>query len=394
MTVESMMSAEAMTGRRLSSEAEVRAAIGDAHRLVVKIGSSSLSSPTRGLDDARLASLVAALADVHEAGRDVVLISSGAIAAGLKPLGLSRRPRDLAHQQAAAAVGQGLLMERYTEMFSHRQIRVGQLLLTVDDIALQDNYHNALRTLGTLLRMGVVPVVNENDTVATQEIRFGDNDRLAALVAQLVRADTLLILSDVDALYTAHPDDPGAEAISFVPDVDQLQVDTHRTGTAVGTGGMTTKVQAAQLAASAGIPVVLANAAAALPALHGESVGTAFAPVDHARPRRLLWLAFASRVKGQLSLDAGAVRALLTQNASLLAAGITGLQGEFEAGDPVEVAGPDGTIVARGLVNYSSEELPAMLGRNSTDLAAAMGPRFDRAVVHRDMLIVMNHPEL
>lgn len=270
----------------LDTEESVRAAIGSARRIVVKIGSSSLSSARRGLDDARLAALVAALADVHDAGRDIVLISSGAIAAGLKPLGLTRRPRDVAHQQAAAAVGQGLLIERYTEMFAHRDIRVGQVLLTPDDVAVRDNYHNALRALGTLLRMGVLPVVNENDTVATQEIRFGDNDRLAALVAQLVRADALVILSDVDALYTSHPDDPGAQAISFVPDVDELRVDTHRIGSAVGTGGMNTKVQAAQLAASAGIPVMLARANAVLDALHGAPVGTAFAPVDHARPRR------------------------------------------------------------------------------------------------------------
>lgn len=376
----------------LTTERAVRAAVGGARRIVVKIGSSSLSSAHRGLDDARLASLVAALSDIHETGRDIVLISSGAIAAGLKPLGLSRRPRDVAHQQAAAAVGQGLLIERYTEMFAHRDIRVGQVLLTPDDVAVRDNYHNALRALGTLLRMGVLPVVNENDTVATQEIRFGDNDRLAALVAQLVRADALVILSDVDALYTSHPDDPDAQAISFVPDVDELRVDTHRIGSAVGTGGMTTKVQAAQLAASAGIPVLLAQAGSVLEALQGGQVGTAFAPVDHARPRRLLWLAYASRVKGCLTLDDGAVNALTKRKASLLAAGVTGVRGDFKAGDPVEVAGPGGDIVARGLVNYSSRELPAMLGKNSSDLGVEMGEGFDRAVVHRDMLVLMNHP--
>ncbi|MFT8395675.1 MAG: glutamate 5-kinase [Propionibacterium sp.] len=370
----------------------MRTAIGKARRLVVKIGSSSLSSASKGLDDERLEHVVTTLAAAHKAGRDIVLISSGAIAAGLRPLGLSRRPRDLAHQQAAAAVGQGLLMERYTEGFAQHGIRVGQVLLTVDDVTRQSNYRNALRTLGTLLRMGVLPIVNENDTVATHEIRFGDNDRLAALVAQLVRADALVLLSDVDALYTAHPDDPDAERIDFVPDVDELEVDTHRAGRAgVGSGGMTTKVQAAQIAASAGIPVMLDNARDAEHAIAGRGGGTVFAPIDHRRPRRLLWLAFASRSRGSIRIDAGAVKALTRGHASLLAAGVTGVEGDFVAGDPVELVGPDAEVVARGIVNFSSEELPAMFGRNSAELAAELGLEYEREVIHRDMLVLMHH---
>lgn len=380
------------TEPRLNTEEQVRTAIGKARRLVVKIGSSSLSSASKGLDDERLEHVVTTLAAAHKAGRDIVLISSGAIAAGLRPLGLSRRPRDLAHQQAAAAVGQGLLMERYTEGFAQHGIRVGQVLLTVDDVTRQSNYRNALRTLGTLLRMGVLPIVNENDTVATHEIRFGDNDRLAALVAQLVRADALVLLSDVDALYTAHPDDPDAERIDFVPDVDELEVDTHRAGRAgVGSGGMTTKVQAAQIAASAGIPVMLDNARDAEHAIAGRGGGTVFAPIDHRRPRRLLWLAFASRSRGSIRIDAGAVKALTRGHASLLAAGVTGVEGDFVAGDPVELVGPDAEVVARGIVNFSSEELPAMFGRNSAELAAELGLEYEREVIHRDMLVLMHH---
>lgn len=376
---------------RGEDEAELRTAIADARRVVVKVGSSSISSAENGVDTMRLAGLVRALADAHDAGRDIVLVSSGAIAAGMSPLGLARRPRDLAHQQAAAAVGQGLLMERYAELFAARGLLAGQLLLTVEDITRQASYRNASRTLGTLLRMGAVPIVNENDTVATGEIRFGDNDRLAALVAQVVRADALVMLSDVDALYTGHPDEPDSERVGYVADVDALTVDTHRSGAAgVGTGGMATKVQAAQIATSSGIPVLLTDAASAGRALVG-STGTVFAPVDHRRPRRLMWLAYASQSRGRLALDAGAVRALTAGKASLLAAGVTGVSGDFLVGDPVELVGPDGEVVARGLVNFSSEELPGMLGRSSGELAAELGAQYEREVVHRDMLVLMHH---
>ncbi len=377
--------------RRGEDEAGVRESIAGARRVVVKVGSSSISSATSGMDTMRLAGLVKALADAHDAGRDVVLVSSGAISAGMSPLGLARRPRDLAHQQAAAAVGQGLLMERYTELFAARGLLAGQLLLTVDDMTRQASYRNASRTLGTLLRMGAVPIVNENDTVATHEIRFGDNDRLAALVAQVVRADALILLSDVSALYTSHPDEPDSERIGFVADVDSLTVDTHRAGSAgIGSGGMTTKVQAVQIAAGSGIPVLLTSAQEAERALAGAT-GTVFAPVDHMRPRRLMWLAYASQSRGRLTLDEGAVHALTVRKASLLAAGVTGVSGDFLAGDPVELAGPDGVVVARGIVNFSSGDLPAMLGHSSTELASALGAEYEREVVHRDMLVLMQH---
>lgn len=373
------------------SEEEVRHQVAEARRLVVKVGSSSLSSTSHGLNEERVAELVATLATAHDEGHDIVLVSSGAIAAGLSPLGLRRRPRDLAHLQAAAAVGQGLLVQRYTELFRDRGILVGQVLLTVEDLTRQSSYANALRTLGTLLRMGVLPIINENDAVATHEVRFGDNDRLAALVAQLVRADALVLLSDVDALYTAHPDEPEAEPITFVSDVDELQVDTHRQGSSIGSGGMTTKIQAAQIATSAGIPVVLARAEAIDAVLAGENVGTAFSPIDRRRPRRLLWLAHASMACGQLHLDQGAVRAVAQRNASLLAAGITNVVGDFCAGDPVDLIGPDGTVFARGLVNFDASDLPSMLGRNSRELGIELGVEFQREVVHRDALILLTH---
>ena len=362
-----------------------------AQRIVVKVGSSSLTNAGGGIDSERMRSLVETLVDVRASGRDVVLISSGAIAAGLAPLGMTRRPRDLANQQAAAAVGQGLLIHEYTELFAEQGLNVAQVLLTVEDITRRNSYRNALRTLGRLLRLRVVPIINENDTVATHEIRFGDNDRLAALVAQLVRADALVLLSDVDGLYTAHPDEPGSELIVHVDDAHDVEADTTRLGSSVGTGGMTTKLQAAQIAVSAGISVVLTSADQARGALFGEQVGTFFAPVGKRRPRRLLWLAHASVARGRLHLDAGAVEAVLHRKASLLAAGITAIEGRFVAGDPVDLLTPDGVVIARGLVNFDSRQLPRMLGRNSHELAESLGLEYEREVVHRDALVLV-HP--
>jgi len=318
-----------------------------------------------------------------------VLVSSGAIAAGLEPLGLTRRPSDLAQAQAAAAVGQGLLVSEYTQAFARHGIRVAQVLLTVGDLARKTSYANALRTFGALTRLRVVPVVNENDTVATREIRFGDNDRLAALVAELVRADALVLLSDVDGLYTAHPDSPGAVRIGFVPAVAAIDVDVSQAGAAgVGSGGMASKLEAARVATAAGIPVVLAEFGQAADALGGQPVGTAFAPTAPRRSRRLVWLADASQTQGRLIVDAGAARALTTTPASLLAAGIVAVEGAFEAGDAVDVVGPDGAVIARGLVNFDATELPAMLGHGSVELGATLGSRFAREVIHRDDLVL------
>ncbi|CAI9411463.1 Glutamate 5-kinase 1 [Aestuariimicrobium sp. T2.26MG-19.2B] len=357
--------------------------------MVVKVGSSSLTSSDGGIAPDRIALLVDALANLRASGKEVVLISSGAVAAGYPRLGLPSRPRDLAGQQAAASVGQGLLMAQYGEQFGRHGLTTGQVLLTVDDLTRLSSYRNATRTLGRLLQLGVVPVVNENDTVATHEIRFGDNDRLGALVAQAVRSDVLVLLSDVDALYTAHPCSPGAARIARVPDIDELDVDTSRGGSHVGTGGMTTKLQAAQIATSVGIPTLLAAADQAARALAGDpEIGTWFDPAGKRRPRRLLWLAHASHVRGRLLLDHGAVSALAHRGASLLAAGVTAVEGDFAAGDPVELVGPDGRIVGRGLVAFSSEELPAMLGKKTAELAETLGAQYEREVVHRDQLML------
>jgi glutamate 5-kinase len=368
----------------------MREAIARAHRVVVKVGSSSLTTTAGGIDPGRIETLVRALADVRQQGREVVLVSSGAIAAGLAPLALKTRPQDLATQQAAASVGQGLLMGYYTQLFAGHGIGVGQVLLTVDDVTRHSHYRNAYRTFGRLLELGVLPIVNENDTVATHEIRFGDNDRLAALVAHLVHADALVLLSDVDALYTTKPSRPDAVKISDVRGEDDLAgIDVASRGSAVGTGGMITKIEAARIATSAGIPAVLTSAARVGAALAGEPVGTLFHSTGRRRPTRLLWLEHASDARGELVLDAGAVRALTQRNASLLPAGITGVAGQFSAGEPVNLVSPDGAVVARGLVNYDADELPALLGRTTRDLIAEFGAGYDRAVVHRDALVVL-----
>ncbi len=373
---------------------EIRGAIAGAQRVVVKVGSSSLTTPEGGIDPARIEALVDALAVVRRAGREVVLVSSGAIAAGLAPLALRTRPRDLATQQAAASVGQGLLMGYYTHLFAAYGLGVGQVLLTVDDVTRHGHYRNAFRTFGRLLELGVVPVVNENDTVATHEIRFGDNDRLAALVAHLVHADALVLLSDVDSLYSAKPGTPGARRITDVHGEDDLVgLDVSSRGTAVGTGGMVTKIDAARIATSAAIPVVLTNADSAARALAGEPVGTCFHPTGKRRPTRLLWLRHASDAQGRLRLDAGAVRALVERHASLLPAGVTGVEGQFSAGEPVDLVGPDGTVVARGLANYDADELPPLLGRSTREIAAERGAGYDRTVVHRDALVLLDEAE-
>ncbi len=361
-----------------------------AGRIVVKVGSSSLTDASGALDGDRLVALVGALAARRLAGLDVVLVSSGAIAAGLGPLGLVRRPRDLATQQAAASVGQGRLVARYTAAFHRHAIPVGQVLLTADDVVRRTHYRNAQRTLYRLLGLGVVPVVNENDTVATQEIRFGDNDRLAALVAHLVHADALVLLSDVDALYDGPPSRPGARRIERVRRLGELdQVEIGSTGSSVGTGGMVTKIEACRIATSSGIPALLTSADNVEDALTGNPVGTWFDATGRRTPTRLLWLAHAANPRGDLVLDAGAVEAVVKRRASLLPAGVVEVRGAFEARDPVDLCDQSGHVHARGLVNYSSKELPGLLGRSTRELVQSLGKGYDKELVHRDDLVLL-----
>ncbi|CAA9435756.1 MAG: Glutamate 5-kinase / RNA-binding C-terminal domain PUA [uncultured Quadrisphaera sp.] len=372
-----------------------RAALATARRVVVKVGSSSLTTPAGDLDEHRLGALVDVLAARRAAGTEVVLVSSGAIASGLAPLGLRRRPRDLATQQAAASVGQGLLLARYTEAAARHGLTVGQVLLTSDDVVRRVHYANAQRTLFRLLALGVVPVVNENDTVATAEIRFGDNDRLAALVAHLVQADALVLLTDVRALHDAPPGRAGSRRVGLVDGADGWAAlagyDLGDVGSRVGTGGMVTKVEAARLATGAAVAAALAAADDAAAALAGEDVGTFFAPTGPRASARALWLAHAAEASGVLVLDDGAVRAVTERGASLLPAGVVGVEGSFDAGEPVDLVDGTGHTIARGLVNYSSAEVPGLLGKSTRDLATT-SEQWDRRhrpeLVHRDQMVL------
>ncbi len=367
-----------------------REAVRGAKRVVVKIGSSSLTSVAGGLNRDHLRALTTALAQHRASGHEVILVSSGAIAAGLEPAGLPERPKDLATQQAAAGVGQGLLMAAYTTVLREHAVVPGQVLLTADDLIRRTQYRNAQRAIERLLALGIMPIVNENDAVATHEIRFGDNDRLAALVAHLTHADALVLLSDVDALYTAPPGAPGSRRVDFVPDQDALAAygigGTGAAGT--GTGGMMTKVQAATMAADSGIPTVLTAADNVYRALAGEDIGTYFAVTHRRRQTRLLWLAHLAQTLGSIRIDEGAVRAISRRGTSLLAAGVTGVDGEFEAGDPVDVRDSDGRLVARGLVNFATHELPDMFGLSTDELGRRFGDDYRKEIIHRNDLVL------
>lgn len=368
----------------MTDRASVRDSIAAARRIVVKVGSSSLTTACGGLDADRLDALVDAIAGWSAEGRQVVVVSSGAIAAGIAPLGLRKRPKDLATKQAAASVGQQALAHAYAESFARYRLTVGQVLLTADDVVRRSHYRNAQRTFHRLLSLGAVPVVNENDTVATAEIRFGDNDRLGALVSHLVGADALLLLSDVDALYDSNPSSPDAKAlreVSGVFDLAEIEIG-HSSGSGLGTGGMASKVDAALVASSAGIPVLLTSAGSATRAFTDPDTGTAFAATGSRMSARRFWLAHAAGTSGRLWLDEGAVRAI-EKRRSLLAAGITRVEGEFEGGDVVELANPRGEMVARGVVAFDGTELPGMIGRSSHELPAEKR----REVIHADDLV-------
>jgi glutamate 5-kinase len=362
-----------------------REAVRTARSVVVKVGTTALTTTTGMFDVGRLEKLADAIETRMKAGSDVVIVSSGAIAAGLEPLGLSRRPADLATKQAAASVGQVALVNSWSAAFARYHRTVGQVLLTAHDIAQRVQHNNAQRTLDRLRALHAVAIVNENDTVATNEIRFGDNDRLSALVSHLVGADALVLLSDVDGLYESDPRKGNARFIAEVsgePDLDGVVAGR---GHHFGTGGMASKLSAALLASDAGVPVLLAAASDAATALTDGSVGTVFAPRRARMSSRRFWVRYAAEAAGALTLDEGAVRAVIQHRRSLLPAGITALSGRFFGGDVVELHDPDGTVVARGVVAYDAAELATMIGRSTSDLPAELR----RPAVHADDLVAV-----
>lgn len=366
-----------------------------ARRIVVKVGSSSLTDGQGSVSVSAIDTLTRVVSQLYHGGSQVIVVSSGAIAAGFKPLGLDKRPRDLATQQAAAAVGQSRLMAQYTESFWKHSINVAQVLLTAEDLMRRTQYNNAFRSLNRLLNLGVVPVVNENDAVATHEIRFGDNDRLAALAASVVKADALFLLSDVDALYDGPPTRTGARRIANVSaDANLSHVTVGDAESEVGTGGMVTKLQAASIATDAGIPTFLTSAENAQAAIDGEDIGTWFDSRGARKSARNAWLEHMAVSRGQIMIDDGAVEAITVRHRSLLPAGLIGVSGTFEAGDVVEIVNAKGSVVARGLTNYSVNELPAMVGKSTRQLRTELGPEYDRVVIHTDDTVIVKQTTL
>lgn len=361
--------------------------------VVVKVGSSCLRAPDGGLARDLVASLVEQVAALRAERVDVVLVSSGAVAAGLAPLGLAGRPTDLASLQAAASVGQGLLQHAYQDGFARHRLACGQVLLTSDDVVHRPRFLNARATFERLLAHGAVPVVNENDTVATDELRLGDNDRLAALVTAMLGAPLLILLSDVEGLHDGPPSS-GAPVLGRVDDLARLEAHHHGgSGSAFGSGGMASKLEAARIVTTSGSSAVVARATRAGvlgEVVLGAEVGTWFPP---SRPRpsdgRKLWIAFASAPRGEVVVDAGAVRALVERGSSLLAVGVLDALGDFEPGDPVVVRGPGGLEVARGLVAWRRADVLRLRGTASADVVDALGGGARPEVIHRDRLVLV-----
>lgn len=360
-----------------------------ARRIVVKVGSSSIAYPTGKLNLFQIESLVRQLSNLHNQGRDVLLVTSGAIGTGAGRLGLARRPRTIPAKQAAAAVGQGILMHIYEKIFSEYGVTAGQVLLTREDFSDRRRFLNARNTLHALLQFGVIPVINENDTVAVDEIKLGENDTLSALVAGLVDAELLVLLSDIQGLCTADPRrDPGACLIREVPEITpEIESLAGGAGSKLGSGGMATKISAARIAAHSGVSTVLACADEKdiiLKVISGEQVGTVFWPCGNKLENRKQWIAYSSAVCGKIRVDEGAAAAMLKHGKSLLPSGVTGVEGQFDIGSTVSIVGPDNQEIARGITSYSSAEIDQIKGVQTGEISRILGHKDYDEIVHRN----------
>ena len=364
--------------------------------IIIKIGTSSLTQPETGqLAISTIATLAETLSHLRRQGHQVILVSSGAVGVGCARLGLTERPKAIALKQAVAAVGQGRLIRVYDDLFTTLQQPIAQVLLTRSDLVQRSRYLNVYNTFKELLELGVIPVVNENDTVAVEELKFGDNDTLSALVASLVHADWLFLLTDVDRLYSADPrfvpDAQPIALVSSIKELEELQVQTGTQGSQWGTGGMVTKISAARIATAAGVRTVITEGKRPQnieKILQGEPIGTHFEPHLEPTSARKRWIAYGLVPSGKLYLDEGAVAAISQAGKSLLAAGITALVGEFDAQDAVVLCDSKGNEIARGLVNYSKAELQQICGRHSSEIPAILGYEGAETVVHRDNLVL------
>ena len=364
-----------------------------AKRIVVKVGTSTLTHPSGGMNLHRIEHLVRELIDEANQGKDILLVSSGAIAAGMNALGLTERPASVPARQALAAIGQGALLHIYEKFFHEYGRTMAQVLLTKENAARHHQYMNSRNALLALLGMNVIPVINENDAVAVDEIKIGDNDNLSAVVAALVDADALIILSDIDGVYTANPrTDTSARLISEIPEITpEVEHIAGGAGSAQGTGGMQTKIEAAKIAQNAGVTMVIARGdedGIVRSILHGEEVGTLFpAREAHLRTRKS-WLAFGQRLMGELSVDEGCILAM-RRGASLLAVGVTDVYGEFSAGDTIRVLSPDGQEIARGITAYDAADIARLMGHQTADFPTLIVDAAHEEIIHRDNMVLM-----
>jgi glutamate 5-kinase len=358
-------------------------------RWVIKVGSGVLAGDDGALRVDRVHAIASQAAALKEMGHQVVIVSSGAVASGFRHLGFDRPPQDLPDRQACASVGQFFLIAAYEEIFAGRGTAAGLVLLTHDDINDRRRYLHARNTIDTLLRRGAVPVINENDAVAVEEILLGDNDQLAAMVAAFIEADRLVLLTNVAGVLSGAPDAPGATVVPEITDAEEFAAGLGDGKSSLGRGGMRGKVLAAGRAASYGIPVRIADGRdpeTLLKLARGEACGTLVQPATTPLSARRFWIRFVTRPKGTLHVDAGAVKAIVEQGRSLLPRGIVRVEGVFDAGDAVKIVGPDGTALARGLTSYSHGELGRLAGRHSSEIEGVLGYRRAGEAVHRDDL--------
>jgi glutamate 5-kinase len=371
-----------------------RKILGKVRRIVVKVGSSILASVEKGLDYEVFSRLTKEIADLKHQGYEIVLVSSGAIAAGMEKLGYKTRPQAITQKQATAAVGQTRLMNIYENYFSRYQQMVAQVLLTHDDLSHRRRFLNARNTLLALLELGIIPIINENDTVVVDEIKFGDNDNLSALITNLIGADLLIILTDIEGLCDSDPRvNPNAKCIPLVEDIDvEGEVIAGETKSEMSVGGMISKIQAARKTSRFGIPTVVARGTQREilhQILKGKEIGTLIFPKGEALSSRKHWIAFNPKPKGELTVDDGAKKAIVQKGKSLLSSGIVKVKGGFHRGDLVTCLGPRGREFARGLVNYSAMELEKIKGLRSNQIEITLGYKYSDEVIHRDDLVVL-----
>ena len=368
--------------------------IKNAVRVVVKIGTSTLTYNNGKLNLFRIEKLVRELADLANQGKEIILVTSGAVGAGLDRLGSTERPKTIPEKQAVAAIGQGILMHMYEKLFAEYGQIVAQVLLTRENSVKHKLYINSRNTLLTLLKMGVIPVINENDAIAIDELKIGDNDTLSATVATIVDADLLIILSDIEGVFTANPqNDPTAQLIEEITDITpEIEELAGGAGSKLGTGGMYTKIRAAKIAVNAGVTMVIASGAlegVVRNILSGENIGTIFPAKEQHLQVRKSWLAFGAMIKGELVVDEGCEKALITEGSSLLSVGIVEVKGTFDQGNSVRILSKQGREIARGLANYNSEEIKKICGKNTNNISKILGSKLYDEVIHRDNMVIM-----